>query len=150
MNRKIRYRPLHNGVLIKEHDALTKTTGGIILPDTAKRKINQGVVVAVGPGAWSLEKGIRLPMDTKVGDEVTWQQYGGAEIKVDGQDFILVRESEINGILDAMETAPETASSDSFPLATPISQYTQGVPEVSVKLVPGVGVVTTQIPKRSG
>lgn len=152
LTRKVRYRPLHNGVLIKEKSAEEKTKGGIILPDSAKKKMNEGFVCAVGPGAWHVEKGIRLPMDTKVGDEVTWQQYGGTEIKVDGEDYILVRESEINGVLDALPAEPPV-DVDAIPTATlpKVSlNVPEGVPEVNITVSPDGAVKTDLIPHPSG
>ena len=93
----MKFRPLHDRVLIKVLDSEEKTTGGIIIPDTAKEKPQEGEVVAVGPGAKS-EDGKISPMDVKVGDIVLFGKWSGTEIKIDGTEYSIMKESDIMGI----------------------------------------------------
>ncbi len=92
-------RPTDDRVLIKALEAEEKTTGGILLPDTAKEKPQQGKVVAVGPGKL-LDSGERAPMTVKVGNTVIYGKYAGTEIKLEGEEHTIMRESEILGILE--------------------------------------------------
>jgi len=92
-------RPLGDRVLIKrEEEADEKSAGGIIIPDTAKEKPQRGKIIAVGNGALN-EKGERIPMEVKVGDAVLFSKYAGNEIKIDSDELLIVRESEILGII---------------------------------------------------
>ena len=93
----MKFRPLHDRVLIKVLDSEEKTSGGIIIPDTAKEKPQEGEVVAVGPGAKS-EDGKIMPMDVKVGDVVLFGKWSGTEIKIDGTEYSIMKESDIMGI----------------------------------------------------
>ena len=93
----MKFRPLHDRVLIKVLDSDEKTAGGIIIPDTAKEKPQEGEVVAVGPGAKS-EDGKISPMDVKVGDIVLFGKLSGTEIKIDGTEYSIMKESDIMGI----------------------------------------------------
>jgi len=93
------FRPLHDRVLIRRVEAEEKTTGGIIIPDTAKEKPMEGEVVAVGPGARG-EDGKVQPLDVKAGDRVLFGKWSGTEIKLDGEDLIIMKESDVMGILD--------------------------------------------------
>jgi chaperonin GroES len=93
------FRPLHDRVLIRRVEQEAKTAGGIIIPDTAKEKPMEGEVVAVGPGARS-EDGKIHPLDVKVGDRVLFGKWSGTEIKLDGEDLIIMKESDIMGVLD--------------------------------------------------
>ena len=93
------FRPLHDRVLIRRVEAEEKTLGGIIIPDTAKEKPMEGEVVAVGPGARD-ESGKVQPLDVKVGDRVLFGKWSGTEIKLEGEDLIIMKESDIMGILD--------------------------------------------------
>jgi chaperonin GroES len=93
------FRPLHDRVLIRRVEAEEKTTGGIIIPDTAKEKPMEGEVVAVGPGARG-EDGKIQPLDVKSGDRVLFGKWSGTEVKLDGEDLIIMKESDIMGILD--------------------------------------------------
>ena len=93
----MKFRPLHDRVLIKVLDSEEKTSGGIIIPDTAKEKPQEGEVVAVGPGAIS-EAGKLTPMDVKVGDVVLFGKWSGTEVKIDGQEYSIMKESDIMGI----------------------------------------------------
>ncbi|MGL4371741.1 MAG: co-chaperone GroES [Alphaproteobacteria bacterium] len=92
------FRPLHDRVLVKRTEAEEKTAGGIIIPDTAKEKPMEGEVVAVGPGARS-EDGKVLPMDVKQGDRILFGKWSGTEIKLGAQDYIVMKESDIMGVL---------------------------------------------------
>ncbi len=92
------FRPLHDRVLVKRTEAEEKTAGGIIIPDTAKEKPMEGEVVAVGPGARS-EDGKVLPMDVKQGDRILFGKWSGTEIKLGTQDYIVMKESDIMGVL---------------------------------------------------
>ena len=93
----MKFRPLHDRVLIKVLDSEEKTSGGIIIPDTAKEKPQEGEVVAVGPGAKS-EDGKIVLMDVKVGDIVLFGKWSGTEIKIDGTEYSIMKESDIMGI----------------------------------------------------
>lgn len=92
-------KPLDDRVLIKQSEAETKTAGGIVLPDTAKEKPQRGVVVAVGPGKL-LDSGERGTMSLKKGDEVFYGKYVGTEIKIDGQEYVLIRESDVLAVVE--------------------------------------------------
>ena len=93
------FRPLHDRVLIRRVEAEEKTAGGIIIPDTAKEKPMEGEVVAVGPGARG-EDGKVQPLDVKAGDRVLFGKWSGTEVKLDGEDLIIMKESDIMGIID--------------------------------------------------
>ncbi len=92
-------RPLHDRVIVRRIDAEEKTTGGIIIPDTAKEKPIQGEVVAVGPGARD-DAGKAIPMDVKVGDIVLFAKWGGTEVKLDGEEVLVLKETDIIGIVE--------------------------------------------------
>ena len=93
----MKFRPLHDRVLIKALDSEEKTSGGIIIPDTAKEKPQEGEVVAVGPGAKS-EDGKIVSMDVKVGDIVLFGKWSGTEVKIDGTEYSIMKEPDIMGI----------------------------------------------------
>ena len=93
----MKFRPLHDRVLIKVLDSEEKTSGGIIIPDTAKEKPQEGEVVAVDPGAMN-EAGKIAPMDVKVGDVVLFGKWSGTEVKIDGKEYSIMKESDIMGI----------------------------------------------------
>jgi len=92
------FRPLHDRVLIKPLDEDEKTAGGIIIPDTAKEKPMQGKVLAVGSGARD-ENGKLTPMDLKAGDKVLYGKWAGTEVKIDGDDLVIMKESDVMGVL---------------------------------------------------
>jgi len=92
------FRPLHDRVVVKRIDAEEKTAGGIIIPDTAKEKPSQGEVIAVGPGARD-ESGKLVPLDVQVGDRVLFGKWSGTEVKIDGQELLIMKESDIMGVL---------------------------------------------------
>ena len=91
-------RPLHDRVLVEPLEAEEKTKGGIIIPDTAKEKPMQGKIVAAGPGARS-EDGKLIKLDVKVGDKILYGKWSGTEVKVDGKDLLIMKESDIMGVL---------------------------------------------------
>ena len=93
------FRPLHDRVLIRRVEAEEKSAGGIIIPDTAKEKPMEGEVVAVGPGARG-EDGKIQPLDVKAGDRVLFGKWSGTEVKLDGEDLIIMKESDVMGIID--------------------------------------------------
>src|SRR6202158_1411338 len=101
------FRPLHDSVLIRRVESEEKTAGGIIIPDTAKEKPMEGEVVAVGPGARG-EDGKLQPLDVKAGDRVLFGQWSGTEVKLDGEDLIIMKESDIMGVLE--QTAARKAA----------------------------------------
>ncbi|MDD3446900.1 MAG: co-chaperone GroES [Zavarzinia sp.] len=94
------FRPLHDRVLVKRIEAEEKTKGGIIIPDTAKEKPQEGEVVAVGSGTRN-EKGELVALDVKVGDRILFGKWSGTEIKLDGADLLIMKESDILGVLEA-------------------------------------------------
>ena len=93
------FRPLHDRVLVRRVEADEKTAGGIIIPDTAKEKPQEGEVVAVGAGAKS-EEGKVTPLDVKAGDKILFAKYSGSEVKIDGEDHLILREDDILAVLD--------------------------------------------------
>ncbi len=93
----MKFRPLHDRVLIEVLDSEEKTSGGIIIPDTAKEKPQEGKIVAVGPGSKS-EDGKIIPMDVKVGDIVLFGKWSGTEVKIDGKEYSIMKESDIMGV----------------------------------------------------
>ncbi len=98
----MKFRPLHDRVVVKRIDAEEKTAGGIIIPDTAKEKPSQGEIIAVGPGGRD-EAGKLIPIDLKVGDRVLFGKWSGTEVKIDGEDLLIMKECDIMGVLE--ETA---------------------------------------------
>ena len=95
----MKFRPLHDRVVVKRIDAEEKTAGGIIIPDTAKEKPSQGEIIAVGPGGRD-EAGKLIPIDMKVGDRVLFGKWSGTEVKIDGEELLIMKESDIMGVLD--------------------------------------------------
>lgn len=95
----MKFRPLHDRVVVKRIDAEEKTAGGIIIPDTAKEKPQTGEVIAVGPGGRD-ETGKLTPLDVKVGDQVLFGKWSGTEVKLDGVDYLIMKESDIMGVLE--------------------------------------------------
>ena len=94
-----KFRPLHDRVVVKRIDAEEKSAGGIIIPDTAKEKPSQGEVIAVGPGGRD-ENGKLIPIDIQVGDRVLFGKWSGTEVKIDGQELLIMKESDIMGIIE--------------------------------------------------
>jgi len=94
----MKFRPLHDRVVVKRVEAEEKTAGGIIIPDTAKEKPQQGEVIAVGPGGRD-ETGKLIPIDIKAGDRVLFGKWSGTEVKIDGDEYLIMKESDIMGVL---------------------------------------------------
>ena len=92
------FRPLHDRVLVRRIEAEEKTAGGIIIPDSAKEKPSEGMIVAVGSGA-KADDGTVTPLDVKEGDRVLFGKWGGTEVKIDGEDLLIMKESDIMGII---------------------------------------------------
>jgi chaperonin GroES len=99
MEDPMKFRPLHDRVVVKRVTADEKTAGGIIIPDTAQEKPSQGEVIAVGPGGRD-EAGKLIPIDIKVGDRVLFGKWSGTEVKIDSQDLLIMKESDIMGVID--------------------------------------------------
>ena len=95
---KLKFRPLHDRVVVKRIDAEAKTKGGIIIPDTAKEKPQEGEIVAVGPGGRD-ENGKLITMDVKAGDRVLFGKWSGTEVKLDGDELLIMKESDIMGVI---------------------------------------------------
>ena len=93
------FRPLHDRVLVRRIDAEEKSAGGIIIPDTAKEKPSQGEIIAIGPGGRD-EAGKLIPIDVKVGDRVLFGKWSGAEVKIDGEELLIMKESDLLGIVE--------------------------------------------------
>ena len=96
----MKFRPLGDRVLVKRVEEETKTKGGIIIPDTAKEQPQEGEVVAVGPGARN-DKGDIVALDVKAGDRILFGKWSGTEVKVDGQDLLIMKESDVLGVVEA-------------------------------------------------
>ncbi|MBU0481010.1 MAG: co-chaperone GroES [Proteobacteria bacterium] len=94
----MKIRPLNDRILVKRLEEVTKTSGGIIIPDSAKEKPAEGEVKAVGAGKLN-DKGVRVPVDLKVGDRVLFSKYGGTDVKLDGEDYLIMREDDILGVI---------------------------------------------------
>ena len=97
---KTKFRPLHDRVVVRRIEADTKTAGGIIIPDSAQEKPQQGEIVAVGPGGRD-ESGKLIPIDVKVGDKVLFGKYSGTEVKMDGDELVVMREEDIMAIIES-------------------------------------------------
>jgi chaperonin GroES len=99
----MKFRPLHDRVVVRRVDEEEKTAGGIIIPDTAKEKPQQGEVVAVGPGARGDDNEL-VPLDVKAGDRVLFGKWSGTEVKIDGEDLLIMKESDILGVIEGAAT----------------------------------------------
>ena len=106
---KTKFRPLHDRVVVKRIDAEAKTKGGIIIPDTVKEKPQEGEVVAVGPGARD-ESGKLIPIDLKSGDLVLFGKWSGSEVKIDGQELLIMKESDVMGVIEGASAAKKIAA----------------------------------------
>ena len=100
----MKFRPLHDRVVVKRVDGDNKSAGGIIIPDTAKEKPMEGEIVAVGPGARD-ERGTVVPLDVKRGDRILFGKWSGSEVKLDGEDLLIMSESDIMGVIDSSTVA---------------------------------------------
>jgi chaperonin GroES len=99
----MKFRPVHDRVLVRRLEGEEKTAGGIIIPDTAKEKPMEGEVVAVGPGARS-EDGKLHPLDVKVGDRILFGKWSGTEVKIEGTDYLILKESDVMGVIEGAAT----------------------------------------------
>ena len=104
----MKFRPLHDRVVVTRIDAEEKTTGGIIIPDTAKEKPQEGRVVAIGPGGRD-ESGKLIPIDVKIGDRVLFGKWSGTEVKIDSIEYLIMKESDIMGVLAEAEARKKAA-----------------------------------------
>ena len=102
------FRPLHDRVLVRRVEAEEKTAGGIIIPDTAKEKPQEGEIVSVGTGS-KAEDGKVTPLDVKAGDRVLFGKFGGTDVKVDGEDLLILRETDILGVIEGKKKAKKAA-----------------------------------------
>ena len=106
----MKFRPLHDRVVVRRVDAEEKTAGGIIIPDTAKEKPQQGEVLAVGPGKRD-ETGKLVPLDVKAGDQILFGKWSGTEAKVDGEDLLIMKEDDIMGVVEGAAKSNTSGSS---------------------------------------
>lgn len=100
----MKFRPLHDRVVIRRAEGDIKSKGGIIIPDTAKEKPQQGEVIAVGPGMRD-ENGVLIPLDVKTGDTILFGKWSGTEIKIDGEELLIMKEADIMGIVEKIDAA---------------------------------------------
>jgi chaperonin GroES len=104
----MKFRPLHDRVVVRRIEEDVKTAGGIIIPDTAKEKPQQGEVIAVGPGARN-EKGEIVALDVKAGDRILFGKWSGTEVKIDGEELLIMKESDILGIIEGAASKKKAA-----------------------------------------
>ncbi len=105
----MKFRPLHDRVVVERVSAEEKSAGGIIIPDTVQEKPQQGKIIAVGPGGRD-ENGKLIPIDLKVGERVLFGKWSGTEVKIDGHDYLIMKESDIMGVLTDVETSRKKAA----------------------------------------
>jgi chaperonin GroES len=105
----MQFRPLHDRVVVRRLESEEKTKGGIIIPDTAKEKPQEGEIVAVGPGARD-ESGKVQPLDVKAGDRILFGKWSGTEVKIDGEELLIMKESDVMGIISGMPAAKKKAA----------------------------------------
>ncbi|MGO4869870.1 MAG: co-chaperone GroES [Roseiarcus sp.] len=104
----MKFRPLHDRVVIRRIEGEDKTKGGILIPDTVKEKPGEGEVIAVGPGARD-ESGKLIPLDVKTGDRVLFGKWSGSEVKIDGEDLLIMKEADILGVIERTSAAKKAA-----------------------------------------
>ena len=105
----MKFRPLHDRVVVRRIEEDDRTPGGIIIPDTAQEKPQQGEVIAVGPGARD-EKGVVQPLDVKAGDRILFGKWSGSEVKIDGEELLIMKESDILGVLEGAAASKKKAA----------------------------------------
>jgi chaperonin GroES len=105
----MKFRPLHDRVVVRRLESEEKTSGGIIIPDTAKEKPMEGEIIAAGPGARD-EGGKIVPLDVKSGDRVLFGKWSGTEVKIDGQELLIMKESDIMGVIEVSSNAKKKAA----------------------------------------
>jgi chaperonin GroES len=103
------FRPLHDRIVVRRVDAEEKTKGGIIIPDTAKEKPQEGEVIAAGPGGRD-ESGKLIPLDVKVGDRILFGKWSGTEIKLEGEDLLIMKESDVMGVIEGAAASAKKAA----------------------------------------
>ena len=104
----MKFRPLHDRVVVKRLEGEEKTKGGIIIPDTAKEKPQEGEITAVGPGARD-ESGKLVPLDVKAGDRILFGKWSGTEVKIDGEELLIMKESDIMGVIEGVSASKKAA-----------------------------------------
>ena len=105
---KTKFRPLHDRVVVRRVESEEKSAGGIIIPDTAKEKPQEGEIIAVGPGARD-EAGKLVPLDVKVGDRILFGKWSGTEVKIDGEDLLIMKESDVMGVIEGKASSKKAA-----------------------------------------
>jgi chaperonin GroES len=105
----MKFRPLHDRVVVKRIEGEEKTKGGIIIPDTAKEKPQEGEIVAAGPGARD-ESGKLVPLDVKAGDRILFGKWSGTEVKIDGEDLLIMKESDVMGVIEGTPAQKKKAA----------------------------------------
>jgi len=105
---KSKFRPLHDRVVVRRVESESKTAGGIIIPDTAKEKPQEGEIIAVGSGARD-ESGKLVPLDVKAGDRILFGKWSGTEVKIDGQDYLIMKESDVMGVIEGRAAGKKAA-----------------------------------------
>ena len=105
----MKFRPLHDRVVVRRIEADAKTAGGIIIPDTAKEKPQEGEIIGVGPGARD-EAGKLVPLDVKVGDRILFGKWSGTEVKLDGEDLLIMKETDVMGVVEGKPAASKKAA----------------------------------------
>jgi chaperonin GroES len=104
----MKFRPLHDRVVVRRVESEARTAGGIIIPDTAKEKPQEGEIVAVGPGARD-EAGKLVSLDVKVGDRILFGKWSGTEVKIDGEDLLIMKESDVMGVIEGRTASKKAA-----------------------------------------
>ena len=104
----MKFRPLHDRVVVRRIESDAKTAGGIIIPDTAKEKPQEGEIIAVGPGARD-ETGKLIPLDVKPGDLILFGKWSGTEVKIDGQEYLIMKESDVMGVVEGKAAGRKAA-----------------------------------------
>ena len=105
----MKFRPLHDRVVVRRIESEEKTAGGIIIPDTAKEKPQEGEIIAVGPGGRD-EAGKLIPLDVKAGDRILFGKWSGTEVKIDGQEYLIMKESDVMGIIEGKAAGKKAAA----------------------------------------
>ena len=104
----MKFRPLHDRVVVRRIESEGKTAGGIIIPDTAKEKPQEGEIIAVGPGGRD-ESGKLIPIDIKIGDRILFGKWSGTEVKIDGEELLIMKESDVMGVIEGKVAARKAA-----------------------------------------
>ncbi len=104
----MKFRPLHDRVVVRRIESEAKTAGGIIIPDTAKEKPQEGEIIAVGPGGRD-ETGKLIPLDVKVGDRILFGKWSGTEVKIDGEELLIMKESDVMGVIEGKAAGRKAA-----------------------------------------